>query len=83
MTIVERVEARSRNAKTVFIPVSNYRETPPLPVWPGMTDEVAKSFIGWVYYADSSLWVGSISSSIQGGGIDEYLTRNNGALSQL
>ena len=59
---VEHVKPSVNDPRTVFVPVPNYRETPPQPMIPlGMTGEAAKALLGWVYYADSSLWVGSVS----------------------
>ncbi len=72
MAIVDRVRDRARG--TGFVPVPNYRETPPWPLI-GMSEAAAKVSVGRVYYADSSLWVGGISSSIHGRGIDKHLTR--------
>ena len=60
MTIVERVQARAGHSGITFVPVPNYRETPPWPLI-GMADSAAKVAVGRVYYADSSGWVGNVS----------------------
>lgn len=63
MAIVENIETHAKLSGKAFVPVPNYRETPPWLKGTADGSDAAKACVGWVYYADSSLWVSGILRS--------------------